>query len=52
MKKSAKPRARKPAKKAAKRSTAIGIVPRNKWFDAKKVRVRSTSRGAVVEIKQ
>lgn len=44
---------RKAAKKTAKRknpSAPIGKVKRNKWFDAKKVRVRSTSRGPVLEI--
>ena len=52
MQKPAKRITRKPAKKTAKRSKALGTVPRNKWFDAKKVRVRSTSKGPVVEIKK
>jgi hypothetical protein len=36
--------------KSAKAPT--GKVPRNKWFDAKKVRVRTTSKGPVIDIRK
>lgn len=52
MKKTAKTARKKPAKKAAKKNPSIGTVPRNKWFDAKEVRVRSTSRGPVLDIRK
>lgn len=50
----------KPTKKTARRtskakknpSAALGKVKRNKWFDAKKVRIKSTSRGPVLEIRK
>lgn len=29
-----------------------GTVPRNKWFDAKKFRVRTTSKGPVIDIRK
>jgi hypothetical protein len=41
---------RKRATTATKTSTAK--VPRNKWFDAKKVRVRTTSKGPVIDIRK
>jgi hypothetical protein len=42
------------AKKSSKKkpNPTTGLVPRNKWFDAKKVRVKSTSRGPVLEIRK
>lgn len=42
--------ARKPAK--TKRAKALGKVKRGVWFDAKKVRVVSTNRGPVLEIRK
>lgn len=36
--------------KTAKAPT--GKVPRNKWFDAKKVRIRTTSKGPVIDIRK
>ena len=41
---------RKRATTATKAPT--GKVPRNKWFDAKKVRVRTTSKGPVIDIRK
>ena len=46
----AKKAGRKPARK--KPNPLVGTVPRNKWFDAKKVRVKSTSKGPVLEIRK
>ncbi len=52
MKKPVKRAAAKTARKTPRKSKTLGTVPRNKWFDAKKVRVKSTSRGPVLEIKK
>lgn len=38
--------------KSTRKKTAAGTVKRNKWFSAKKVRVRSTSKGPVIDIRQ
>lgn len=53
MKTATKKASRRTARKAAKKkANPIGVVKRNKWFDAKKVRVKSTSKGPVIEIRQ
>jgi hypothetical protein len=38
--------------RAKSAKTPTGKVPRNKWFDAKKVRVRTTSKGPVIDIRK
>lgn len=42
----------KSARKQTAKKPASGTVQRNKWFSAKKVRVRSTSKGPVIDIRQ